>query len=307
MMRTLFPVIAAASMLWSPLAQGEDTCLQFFNQKTRDQSFFWGYGESTIQPVAVDVARVDLAKQIRVQVNSSSRVVEDRLSVDFQSNAESVVSENLTEARVVKSCNDGGKFQTVVKINKGQLLKSIRSKVRLHSEKLLQHLDTIKNAASRKDKIISAVAAQADITENGPLLKSNFFLCLNLGSCNALDLKAIDQLSAEVQQLIGNKRLKFLPEDDLALDLKADLKDIIQKEGYSVSEQKSEANLKASCRKTVFARSEQLDQQFVEISCNLQGVLEGVVIFTHEISATGFGNTEKDAVQLARSQLEIVR
>jgi hypothetical protein len=248
---------------------------------------------------------VDLAKQIRVEISSSSRVSEDQFSAEYHATTNSAVAEKLTESRVVKSCYDGGLYQVIAKIDRQAFIQSVEAAIQQQLKLVQEHAAALKQADNDKTEIRVAVQAKRFLAQKAQNLKDNFILCRALGKCADKELSALLALEASVDRLLGHRTFQFVGSDSLAQELKRELTDLLAEAGYTFSEEAKNAQVQANCRKTVYPRSQALNQQFVGIECQLEGRVQGIEIFSLRASARGAGDNAAGALAFARSRLEL--
>lgn len=280
----------------------EDNCYEFYQGQLSEQSYIWGFGESGLRVVALDLARSDLAKQISVRVTSRAQTSETAESLEFQAVSQSLVDRQLDGVQTVRSCKKDGRYQAVIRISKQKLLASIKAslvEIYKNAEELLK---TEPSEASRQQELEFYVKLKEFRDQNVDFYKDSLKICVALGNCQSFNALGIE---SKLLKYTPAKQFYFVFTNELAARLAPQIRRIVKQEGISELNENTSAELRISCERNDFEPSSQIREKLVKLICWLEAVDADVIVFRYELSATGYGLSYQDAFRSASSLLRL--
>lgn len=290
-----------------PSADGErDGCRRYYELNLANPNQLVGYGEGPSGDSAVDGARVDLAKQIRTRVSSTSSTSETRSEVQLSGVSVSSVDELLVGMRVLKRCGADARQEAVVGIQKAQWLASLRSRVEAQASVLQAHVGALAAAKDEAQTLRAYWAAKQWLEQKEPAFRSDLDLCNAFEGCHGLPQAdgGIGDLRSRVESVSHGMRFEFVAKNAEAKDSESSLVRLLGNEGIAIGDDGGNRQAGAQCDLMRFPRVQGNSTFIVGLECRIRGTVGGREVFERHYEGKGIGSSEQDAIQVARNSLK---
>lgn len=310
-MTSFFKMAIIPSLLLSlnatAFADSKDDCLAEYNKMAAKQnsSTFYGYGTGYGEQDAVDNARVDLAKQIRTNIKAEASVSENNKDVSLDSLTTSTVSESLVGLKVHKRCPMGAKMSAFVSLTRTAFLGNLKSSLQSLESTAQGQLAALTTAPSALERLRTIRQVKLDLTTSRDKFREDLALCQAFRSCHDIDGKVFTKLEDEVAKNRSLLLFSYKALDDAAKALRQDLTRLLEREGYEFTNQPSKSEAQIRCDQKFFPKVKDIAERYLEIKCVSELMVDGSVAFTMSFSGSGAGESQEQAFDFARNQLQL--
>ena len=287
-------------------ANYQDDCIAQYNKHANkpNSSTFYGYGIGYGEQDAVDNARVDLAKQIRTTIKSQASVSENNKDVSLDSVTTSTVSESLVGLKVLKRCPLGVKTSAFVSLTRTAFIGNLKSVLSEIESTAQSQLTALNAATSDIERLRFIRQVKNDLFENKEKFRDDLTLCQSFQSCHEIDGKLFSKLEETIAKHRSLLLLSYKPLDDSAKSLRQDLTRLLEREGFEFTSQASKNEAQVRCDQKFFPKVKDIAERYLEIKCVSELMIEGAVAYTMSFSGSGAGDSQEQAFEFARSQLQ---
>lgn len=268
------------AFLWSFAAVADtDPCSTLADLKSKsDSSVFVGFSAGSSQKEADQNAQVDLARNIRQDVTSTSTVNESNDKSSLTETSKSVVSESLMGAKVLRRCSLKDTFSTVVTLDKKLFLSSLEKKLTRQLKKAADYTNELETQ-DEESLGQTVTAAKKFLSDYRVSAESDLELCQVYNSCLKIEnTNAFRELENALAQVGDKDQYLFTTrQSDLAHHFEEDLITLIENsEGIKIVTQAAGADsaqkkINASCKAKLETAISGTDDRIVEVRCTVEG------------------------------------
>lgn len=265
---------------WSfPAFADTDPCSTLADLESQsNSSVFVGFSAGASQKEADQNAQVDLARNIRQDVTSTSTVNGNNEKLSLTETSKSVVSESLMGAKVLRRCSLKDTFSTVVTLDKKLFLSSLEKKLTLRLKKAAGYAHELE---TQDDESLgqTVTAAKKFLSDYRVSSESDLELCKVYSSCVKIEnTNAFADLENALVKVGDKDQYLFTTtQSDLAHHFEEDLITLIENsEGIKIVNKAAgtdsvKKKIKASCKAQFGTAISGTDDRIVEVRCTAEG------------------------------------
>ncbi|WP_186645766.1 LPP20 family lipoprotein [Fluviispira vulneris] len=322
LLKNIILLFSSISISTLALAQTDPCSTLADMQSKNNESIFVGFGAAGTQKEADQNAQIDLARNIRQKVTSSSTVNETNTDATLNSTSKSVVSEVLIGAKVIKRCPHTDSFSSVVTLDRNMFVTSLTEKISTNLKKAVNLKKSLENSKSEEvsAKLIDdAKKFLSDYQENS---ESDLELCKIYKGCKDLKIDTAFHDLAEIVAKDGDKDqyIFFSSNDDITNGLREELISLIEADNIKVMDgnviEKSndlkphdvKRKIIGNCKVKAGTKIPGSEDRVVETKCTVEAYIGKQKKFRKVYSCKAVGDNDfsnEDAVNSCSGRLQL--
>lgn len=299
-----------------PAFSETDPCSTLADLKSKsDSSVFVGYSTGSSQKEAEQNAQVELARNIRQKITSTSTVTESNENSTLQSNSKSVVSESIVGASVLRRCALQNGFSAVVTLDKKIFLSSLERKLTSNFNRAANFVSSIEKAKSEEVLAQTVDSAKKFAAQYQSSSENDLDLCKIYDGCSKIqNQNAFDDLANALAKQGDKDQYVFFTKDDVAKSLKEDLISLAEADGLKVMAKSIAGDsslvkrkILATCKAKVGTKIPGSDDRVVQVQCVTTGYVGKQRTFRNVYTCKAMadsGSTAAEAVNVCSGRLQ---